>query len=145
MSKAVPVPTPYPVRAFRDTRCKTIVSASSPQERTNWPMSINILNEQVLSMAQAARVLPTRTNGKPLHVGTLYRWVCQGLRGVRLETVRIGDHMYTSREALQRFVGALTDAAERRGVNDESGTAGLRDRRRNVDAELARRLAPKKG
>lgn len=108
-------------------------------------MTINLLSEQLMSMAQAVRSLPMRTSGKRLHVGTLYRWASQGVKGTRLETVRIGEHRFTSAEALQRFVDRLTEAAELRAAQP-LGTDGAHqlERERVLDRELSRRLASKK-
>ena len=44
---------------------------------------------------------------------TLRRWAGLGLRGVRLETIKVGARRCTSREALQRFVRRLTEATDR--------------------------------
>ncbi|NUP96415.1 MAG: DUF1580 domain-containing protein [Planctomycetaceae bacterium] len=41
----------------------------------------------------------------------MQRWALHGVRGVRLETVRIGGSVYTSREALSRFI-ERTNAAD---------------------------------
>ena len=56
-----------------------------------------------MSLREAARALPLRRNGKSLHISTLCRWAKRGVRGVVLETLRIGGTRYTSLEALQRF------------------------------------------
>lgn len=56
-----------------------------------------------------AKVLPRR-NGKRVAVSTLWRWCRKGLGGVRLEYIRIGRSIATSREALSRFCNALAQA-----------------------------------
>ena len=43
-------------------------------------------------------------------VDTIYRWATKGMRGFRLETIRIGGTLCTSHEALQRFFDRLTEA-----------------------------------
>lgn len=65
-------------------------------------------NEQLLSLADACKVLPTR-RGKPPHASTLWRWSRHGRRGVVLETVVVGGGVYTSREAIERFITRLTE------------------------------------
>lgn len=65
------------------------------------------LAEEVLSLTDAAKLLPRRRRGKKPHSSTLYRWATVGLRGVTLETLRVGGTLCTSREALQRFFVAL--------------------------------------
>lgn len=67
-------------------------------------------HEHLLTLAQAAATLP-RFSGKRIHVSTIYRWSSRGLRGVRLETLRVGGRMCTSEEALQRFFERLSDPA----------------------------------
>ena len=79
-------------------------------------MAINFEHERVLTLAEAARAVPRR-HGRTVHLGTLYRWHSRGLRGTRLEAIRIGGTLCTSMEALQRFferlsTGAASAAAE---------------------------------
>ena len=64
---------------------------------------------QLLTLREAARLLPRRRRGRPMHVATLHRWATHGLRGVRLETVQVGGARCTTREALQRFFERLAD------------------------------------
>ncbi len=64
---------------------------------------INIRDEELLTLVEAARRVPHRP-----HIATLHRWVARGVRNVRLEAVRIGGRTYTSTEALQRFVDRLS-------------------------------------
>ena len=66
-------------------------------------MAINIHAEQLLTVSQAARSLPHLRGEKPVHSGTIARWIHRGVRGVRLEAVKLGRTLVTSREALQRF------------------------------------------
>jgi hypothetical protein len=55
-------------------------------------------NEDILSLAEAAKSLP----GRP-HLSTLVRWARGMKDGRRLATVKIGGRVYTSRESLQIF------------------------------------------
>ncbi len=66
---------------------------------------VDINTESVVSLTEAARILPTRP-----HASTMWRWYKRGVRGIRLETVVIGGKRYTSREALQRFIDRTTEA-----------------------------------
>ena len=54
--------------------------------------------ERLLTLGQAAGLLP-----EPPHVATVRRWARRGVRGVCLETVRLGGRLYTSAEAMDRF------------------------------------------
>ena len=66
-------------------------------------MASDIHAEQLLTLSEAARALPRLRGDRKVHVSTLYRWIKRGVRGVRLESVKIGRTLVTSREALQRF------------------------------------------
>jgi hypothetical protein len=70
-------------------------------------MAIDLLVESTIPLKEAANVLPRR-NGKRINFSTLWRWSMRGVRGVKLETLRIGGTLATSHEALQRFADALT-------------------------------------
>lgn len=70
---------------------------------------MNTQNETILSLSEAAASLP-RLNGKRPHTSTLWRWCRKGCRGIRLEYVRIGSKIATSREALDRFFNAQAAA-----------------------------------
>ncbi len=68
---------------------------------------IDLATEDILSLTAAAKRLP-HLRGKRIHSSTLYRWASRGVRGVVLETARIGGSTVTSAEALQRFVDSLS-------------------------------------
>src|SRR5438067_170498 len=75
---------------------------------------IAIANEHIFPIRRVGKMLPSSQDGKQLHVGTVYRWADIGLlrdgRRVKLETLLIGGRVYTSAEAVQRFLQALNDA-----------------------------------
>lgn len=71
---------------------------------------IDITTEKIITLPEAAAMLPARRGGKRVHVSTLFRWAQKGSRGVRLEVVRIGSALHTSKEAMQRFCDRLTEA-----------------------------------
>ena len=77
-------------------------------------MTLN--QDNLLSLREAVRFVPC-INGKRRAVSTLYRWCRQGIKGVRLEYVRIGRNVATTPEALERFFAALAEADSR----DEAG------------------------
>ncbi len=70
---------------------------------------LDATTEELLSLTEAARLVPRRRGGKGAHVATLYRWAKDGLRGVVLQTLQVGGTRCTSREALQRFFERLTE------------------------------------
>ncbi len=70
-------------------------------------MSIDIRNEELLTLEQAAQLLP----GKPARL-TVWRWCRAGIRDIRLDSVVIGARRYTSHRALAEFAASLTKASE---------------------------------
>ena len=69
---------------------------------------IDLAVETVVSLNDAAKHLPRRRAGKVVHLGTLYRWIGHGVKGHKLECIRIGGSTCTSLEALQRFCDRLS-------------------------------------
>ena len=45
------------------------------------------------------------------HVATAHRWASRGVKGVRLNTTKIGGRTYVSREQLDAFLAALNSPA----------------------------------
>lgn len=69
-----------------------------------WPGSA----QELVTLTQAAKWLP-KVSGKKICVCTLWRWCRKGLRGVRLEYVRVGRKICTTRAAMLRFFSDLAD------------------------------------
>ena len=67
----------------------------------------NLQTEELITLADAAALIPRRRMGRPAHPSTLFRWADAGLRGIRLETIQVGGTKCTSRAALFRFFAAL--------------------------------------
>lgn len=68
--------------------------------------------ERVISINEAAKMLPSFRSGKRMNIATVFRWALRGLKGIRLETIQIGGRKCTSVEALQRFFERLTEQAQ---------------------------------
>jgi hypothetical protein len=89
-------------------------------------------------LTQAARLLPSGRNGRPVHVSTLLRWILRGvstLAGpVRLEALRAGGRWFTSAEALRRFSQRVTDGRRHGGPAESPNAAPTAVDR--ADAEL---------
>jgi hypothetical protein len=73
-------------------------------------MTIDIVNEKLISPTEYTKMRPSGRNGRPMSLATVYRHMFQGVKGIRLEHVKIGGNTYTSVEAVQRFVERLTSA-----------------------------------
>jgi len=69
---------------------------------------IDLSTEQIVTLAAATELLPSLRAGSRPHICTLYRWAQRGIRGVRLETARLGGTIVTSIEAIQRFTENCT-------------------------------------
>ena len=63
--------------------------------------TVSILDEDTLTLTQAAQSLG-------VSAASTWRWARGGIRGVRLDYIRMGRRILTSREALQRFADELT-------------------------------------
>ena len=100
-------------------------------------MEIDIENETVLSLVDAARHVPA-VAGRTPHTSTLWRWCRRGVRGVRLEYIRIGRRICTSQEALARFFKALAEADENPTI---SATSHCPAARKQSQKERARAIA----
>jgi len=96
-------------------------------------MSIDPLSDAVISLAEAARLLPARRRGKRPHLSCLYRWCTTGCRGVILESIQIGGTRCTSKEALRRFFERLSAAQS----CPQAETSVQRQRRREREIEAA--------
>jgi len=68
--------------------------------------------ETPLPLEQVPKIswLPRRRHGRKIDKSTLFRWVQHGLRGVRLEALRVGGTLCTSEAALKRFFARLSAA-----------------------------------
>lgn len=62
-----------------------------------------ILTEDVLTLADARRELAGIIGRRPDKT-TLYRWCLRGVQGVKLDHVRLGGRILTSRQAITRFI-----------------------------------------
>jgi hypothetical protein len=99
-------------------------------------MAIKIDEEQVITFPGLASSLPRRRRNRPVHVSTIHRWRDPGLRGIRLEAVRIGGAWHTSWEAFSRFCERLT-AAELGNNCPIVTSVGTQSEHKSADSDLA--------
>ncbi len=64
---------------------------------------MRLLTEDLIGMKEVPPTLPTR-----VHIATVWRWANRGIRGVKLETIRLGGKTLTSQQALTRFIEQTT-------------------------------------
>jgi hypothetical protein len=87
--------------------------------------------ETLVSLSEAARSLPARRRGKRPHISCLYRWTTHGCKGVILESLQCGGTRITSREAVSRFLEALTYGTEKPPVRSPA------KRQRDIEKAVA--------
>jgi hypothetical protein len=99
-----------------------------------------LFDEELLTFTEAAKSLPA-VNGSRLHPATIWRWSTKGVRGIRLETRKLGGRSLTSKEALERFTTALAEAGPITRENHTSPRPRSPERRlkeiATAEAELA--------
>ena len=62
-----------------------------------------ILTEDVVTINQARELLE-ETTGRRFDRTTLFRWINRGVGGVKLESIRLGREILTSKQAVTRFI-----------------------------------------
>ena len=67
---------------------------------------IDSLKDDLMTLVEATKVCP-RIRGKKVHCLSVWRWATEGLRGVKLEHVRVGRNMCTTEAALNAFFLAV--------------------------------------
>jgi hypothetical protein len=95
---------------------------------------IDLSTETLKSLSEAAKLLPRRRRGKRPHPSTLHRWATNGLRGEKLEVLRVGGTICTSEQALCRFFERLTKGDRTLGATIQ--TAEITVARSDADQEL---------
>jgi hypothetical protein len=99
--------------------------------------------EELITLTQAARLIPPARRGKRTHLSTILRWILDGAKApngtvVKLEGVRLGGRWLTTKQALQRFAEALTpDLNAERAQPPRSPTARHRASER-AEVELTK-------
>lgn len=93
---------------------------------------IDLTTEEVITMADAAKRLPTRPN-----IRTLYRWARVGVGGVKLRTIKVGSRVCTSAEALNDFCNR---AATPDGADAVAAVPRSTSQRRRAAERAGRRL-----
>lgn len=97
---------------------------------------IDIANEQLISLAEAAQMLPCGRKDRYPNVKTVYAWTKNGCRGILLATVQLAGRRATSKEAVHRFIQALTAAAGTKPP--KSGRRSDNKRQAAIEVELDR-------
>lgn len=69
-----------------------------------------ILTEDIVCLTDARKEIAGLTGKRP-DKATIARWVHHGVGGVKLEAVALGRQLFTSKQALTRFIAARTAKA----------------------------------
>jgi hypothetical protein len=67
-----------------------------------------ILTEEPITLLEARSEIASVT-GRRVDKCTLYRWCLRGVGGIKLEHIRLGDRILTSRPAITRFITARSE------------------------------------
>jgi hypothetical protein len=67
-------------------------------------MPSDLFTEGLVPLRDAAHLL----GGRRVHASSLHRWRNRGVRGIKLEAVRVGGTWCTSPAAMRRFVSRLS-------------------------------------
>lgn len=70
-------------------------------------MAIDVEREQLLNSREACRAFP---GSERISLAKLNRLWFRGIRGKKLESIRIGGRRYTSREAIFRFIASQNES-----------------------------------
>ncbi len=78
--------------------------------------TVHLLGEEMISLGTAARMFPGARGAERVNPSTVYRWAYKGVQTpgglVRLESLRVGSRVLTTKQAVERFVAALSAHAE---------------------------------
>jgi Protein of unknown function (DUF1580) len=92
----------------------------APLRRSGYQIVLG--RDRIVTLTQAAALIPPRRRGRKTSVSTLFRWSTSGCRGVILPTLQVGGSRCTSAQAMQWFCEVLTELS-----HDLGGKAGAAD------------------
>ncbi len=97
------------------------------------------IKENLMTFGEAAKLLPRRPAPS-----TLWRWHRKGVRGIKLEALRLGGRIYTSPESLNKFGNALATATDPPTFSKPLARSCI-ERTASIAAAKARFLPKQKG
>jgi Protein of unknown function (DUF1580) len=109
------------------------------------PGLIDVANEPLITLAQLARRLPRRRKDRPVAPSTIHRWRAPGIKGVRLECVRVGGAWCTNLRAFQKFCDRLSELGDPHDgtvddLRNETAVPKVDGRQARVERELDQKL-----
>ncbi len=105
---------------------------------------IDIFKDNILSLSGAAKSIPA-VDGKHPNPSTVYRWIADGVGGVKLDSVRIGRRLCTSKEALQKFMDELSAAPAPKSKPRTTATSTRSTKQREHDVQRVHDSLAKRG
>lgn len=69
-----------------------------------------ILTEDILTIHDARKEIASITGQRP-DISTMTRWIHRGVGGTKLDAVRIGRQLITSKQAITRFIETRTSTS----------------------------------
>ncbi len=91
--------------------------------------------ESLLTLREVAKLPQLCRNGRSPHLASVHRWVGRGLRGIPLESIVVAGARCSTAEAVDRWIAALTDAANGAKATAQTSFRRQRDHER-ASAEL---------
>lgn len=102
-------------------------------------MAIDLETEQLITLSAATRFFPARRRGKKPSFTCIWRWVVNGIGGVKLDAVKVGGTLCTSKAAIGRFIAAQTANDPRINAGRSCTTSAARRKQiERAEDELAR-------
>jgi hypothetical protein len=95
-------------------------------------------HDTVLTLAQAAKAFG-RLSGRTPHVATVYRWATKGVRGVTLETVRLGGLRLVRAQSLEEFLARINTGESGTTAGSQALLDPAVQQRRRAEIDAARR------
>ncbi|MEW4527905.1 DUF1580 domain-containing protein [Maioricimonas sp. JC845] len=92
----------------------------------------DLLHEDLIPITNAAAHFPVRP-----HRATLHRWRMHGVDGYKLETIKIGGRVFTSREAIERFKRARDAVTAQDCPTPDTGPATASELARSARSRTA--------
>ena len=100
-------------------------------------MAIDLEAEQLITLSEASGLFPARRRGKKPSFTCIWRWVVNGIGGVKLEAVKVGSTLCTSKAAIGRFIAAQTANDPRINAGRSRTTSSARRKQiERAEAEL---------
>lgn len=65
---------------------------------------IDLRTESLIRLEDVRQHIPSGRRGKQLSKSVPFRWASKGVKGIVLETVKVGGARYTTLDALHRFI-----------------------------------------